>query len=350
MSSALKRPISSSSAKATGLDALFLQLAQAAHRDLGAGFQHDVAGLGVLPVRLGLGVAHPGRIQRRGPAAVLLTLEGDLGIEIAQDLFLGQAQRIEQGRRRQLAAAVDADMNDVLGVEFEIEPGTAIGNDAGREQQLARGMGLALVVIEEDARAAVHLGDDDALGAVDDEGAVLGHEGDVAHIDVLFLDVLDRLGAGFLVHIEHDEAQGHLERRGIGHGALLALLDVVFRILEMVIDIFEQRGFAEILDREDLAEHRFQPLVAAAAIRLHQLQELVIGSALNLDEVRHLRDLGDLAEILPQSFASGEGESHSSGSFTAGRRLFAFGWEPAIQNQWRKPPTPPMRESPKGGG
>ncbi len=88
----------------------------------------------------------------------------------------------------------------------------------------------------------VHLGDDHALGAVDDEGAVLGHERDVAHIDVLFLDVLDRLGAGFLVDIEHDEAQRHLERRGIGHGALLALLDVVFRILEMVIDIFEQRG------------------------------------------------------------------------------------------------------------
>ena len=33
-------------------------------------------------------------------------------------------------------------------------------------------MGLAAVVIEEDARAAVHLGDDHPLGAVDDEGAV----------------------------------------------------------------------------------------------------------------------------------------------------------------------------------
>ena len=38
---------------------------------------------------------------------------------------------------------------------------------------------------------AVHLGDDDPLGAVDDEGALLGHERDVAHVDVLLLDVLD---------------------------------------------------------------------------------------------------------------------------------------------------------------
>ena len=138
-----------------GLDALFLQLAQAAHGDLGAGFQNDIAGLGVLPVRLvDLALRIQAWIQRRGPAAVLLTLEGDLGIEIAQDLFLGQAQRIEQRRRRQLAAAVDADVNDVLGVEFEVEPGAAIGNDAGGEQQLARGMGLALVMVEEDARAS----------------------------------------------------------------------------------------------------------------------------------------------------------------------------------------------------
>ena len=90
-------------------------------------------------------------------------------------------------------------------------------------------MGLALVVIEEHAGRAVHLRDDDALGAVDDERAVVGHERDVAHVDILLLDVLDGLGAGFLVDIEHDEAQRHLERRRIGHAALAALVDVVFR-------------------------------------------------------------------------------------------------------------------------
>ncbi len=161
---------------------------------------------------------------------------------------------------------------------------------------LPRRMRLALVVVEEDARAAVHLGDDHALGAVDDEGAVLGHERDVAHIDVLFLDVLDRLGAGFLIHIEHDQAQRHLERRGIGHGALLALLDVILGILEMVIDIFQQRGFRKILDRK----HRRKTVSSPSSMRppsgLSHLQKLVIGGLLNLDEVRHLRDFDHLAE------------------------------------------------------
>ena len=156
--------------------------------------------------------------------------------------------------------------------------------------------------------------DDHALGAVDDEGAVLGHERDVAHIDVLLLDVLDRLGAGFLVHIEHDQAQRHLQRRGIGHGALLALLDVVFRVFEVVIDIFEERILGEILDREHGREDRLQALVQAAAFGLRHLEELVVGGLLDLDEVRHLRHFDHLAEVFAKPFASRERESHSVGS------------------------------------
>ena len=70
-------------------------------------------------------------------------------------------------------------------------------------------MGLAAIVIEKDAWAAVHLRDDDALGAVDHEGAVLGHERHIAHVDVLFFDVADRARARVLVHLPDDEPQRH---------------------------------------------------------------------------------------------------------------------------------------------
>ena len=46
------------------------------------------------------------------------------------------------------------------------------------------------------ARGADELGDDDALGAVDDEGALVGHHGEVAHEDELLLDL-----ALSLIHI-----------------------------------------------------------------------------------------------------------------------------------------------------
>jgi hypothetical protein len=94
-------------------------------------------------------------------------------VVIGVEDFLGiHAERLEQRGHRNLAATVDAGVDDVLGVELDVEPGAAIRDDAAGEQQLARRVGLALVVIEEHAGRAVHLRDDDALGAVDDEGAV----------------------------------------------------------------------------------------------------------------------------------------------------------------------------------
>ncbi len=167
-------------------------------------------------------------------------------------------------------------------------------------------MGLALVVVEEHAGRAMHLRDDDALGAVDDEGAVHGHERDIAHVDVLLLDILYRLGAGFLVDIEHDQAQRDLQRRSIGHAALTALVDVVFRRLEFVADEFQHRGAGEIRDRKHRAEYRLQALVQPAADRFIDHQKLVIGCLLNLNEVRHLGNFLDVSEELANAFATGE--------------------------------------------
>ena len=55
--------------------------------------------------------------------------------------------------------------------------------------------------LEADAGRAVKLGNDDALGAVDDEGAAAGHHWQFAHVDALFLV------AGLVLEFE-----GHIER------------------------------------------------------------------------------------------------------------------------------------------
>src|SRR5262245_48743123 len=156
----------------------------------------------------------------------------------------------------------------------------------------------------------MHLRDDHALGAVDDEGAVVGHERDVAHVDILLLDVLDRFGARLLVNIEHDETQRHLERRRVGHAALAALVDVVFRRFELVLDEFEHRGVGKIRDREHRLEDGLQPLVGTAADGLLDQQELVIGCLLNLDEVRHLCDFLDFPEKLTNALATSKRLRH----------------------------------------
>ena len=81
----------------------------------------------------------------------------------------------------------------VLRIELEVEPGTAIRDDPRVVQQLARAVRLAAVVIEEHTRRTVQLGDDDALGAVDDEGAVIGHQRNFPHVDFLLTNLLHRL-------------------------------------------------------------------------------------------------------------------------------------------------------------
>ena len=110
-------------------------------------------------------------VERQPPAVLLADVE-NLVVEGGEDFLAVEAEREQQRRRRNLAAAIDARIDDVLGVEFDVEPGAAIGDYAGGEQQFAGTVALALVVIEEHARRTVHLRDDDALGAVDDEGAV----------------------------------------------------------------------------------------------------------------------------------------------------------------------------------
>ncbi len=280
-----------------------------ARRHLLAGRGDHLAGLGVDDVVRRLGAADPLWEELGGPA-VLLLLEADGVVIGLHDAFLVQTQGIQQGGHRQLAAAVDAHVDDVLGVELEVEPRAAIGNDAAGEQELARGMGLAAVVVEEHARRAVHLGDDHPLGAVDDEGAVLGHERHVAHVDVLLLDVLDRLGAGVLVDIEHDQPQRDLQRRAVGHVALLALLDVVFRLLQLVFHEFQDAGLVEILDREHRLEHALDALAVHRLGLVAGIQEQVVGRFLNLDQVRHLRHFADLAVEFADSLVAGMGLNH----------------------------------------
>ena len=71
-------------------------------------------------------------------------------------------------------------------------------------------MGLALVVIEEYARATVHLRDNDALSAVYDKRAIIRHERHIAHVNFLFLHVADRLRAGIFVDLKNRQPQRHL--------------------------------------------------------------------------------------------------------------------------------------------
>ncbi len=153
------------------LEAVLGRLVGAARRDLLVGLEDDLAAVGVDHVVVRL-LAAPSLGGVGDLPAVLAAHVADAVVEGVEDFLARHAERMEQRGDRQLALAVDADVDDVLGVELEVEPAAAIRNDARGEQELAAGVGLAAVMVEQHARRTVHLADDDALGAVDDEGAV----------------------------------------------------------------------------------------------------------------------------------------------------------------------------------
>ena len=305
-------------ARAHRLQALLDELTRRANRQFPAGLHHHLAGVGVDEVGGYLDALHAIGIVGHSPALLLARVDR-LPVESRQNLLAIEAEREEQRSHGNFAAAVDARVYDVLRVELDVEPRPAIGNDARGEQQLARRMALAFVVVEEHAGAAVHLRNDDALGAVDDEGAVVGHERHVAHVHVLLLDILDGPGLRLRVDVEHDQAQRHLQRRSVSHSALAALVDIVFRRLILVFHKLELGGLREIRNREHRLENRLQALVGAAALRRPHDEKLVVGSLLHFDQVRHLADFLDVAEDLANTFAAGECLRHVAPQILASR-------------------------------
>ena len=166
-------------------------------------------------------------------------------------------------------------------------------------------MRLAAIVLEEHSRRAVQLADDHALGAVDDERAGGGHERNLAHVDFLLLDLLDRGLGGFLVH----DREPHLgaQRAREGQPALLALLHVEGGLAELVADELET-GIARMArDRKYRSERGLQALALAPVGAGRRLQKSGVGLELGRQEKRHVEHARALGEALAYPFFLGRG-------------------------------------------
>ncbi len=131
--------------------------------------------------------------------------------------------------------------------------------------------------MEVHTRGPDQLADHHALGAVDDEGAMLGHHGEVPHEDLLLLDL-----AGGLVDEHGLDEQGRAE----GLTLILALVLGELLLLELVLAEVELELFGEVLDRRDLFEDLPQTLC----------EEPVEGLTLDPHEIgerKHLVELGE---------------------------------------------------------
>ena len=184
---------------------------------------------------------------------------------LQQLLVLDVAHRAQQHGDRQLALAVDADEDAALLVDLQLQPGAAGRHQVGDEDLLLAVLGLHHV----GARGAHELGHDDALGAVDDEGAAIGHPREVPHEHGLLAD-LARLAV-----LERDL---HVQRPRVGHVLLPAILHGVRRIVEGELVEDDRQVPRVVLGRGDVVDRRPQQPV----LRIDQLLE---GTALDIDQM-----------------------------------------------------------------
>src|SRR5215471_747026 len=135
---------------------------------------------------------------------------------------LHQTKRAKEYGAEKLALPVYSHVKQVLCVVLKFDPGPSIRNHLRKEVLI---IALAL---EEDPGRAMELAYDYALGTIDDEGTVIGHQRDLSKKDLFFLDVANRLLPRVLIGVPHCESNLDLERDGIGHRLFLALFFRVF--------------------------------------------------------------------------------------------------------------------------
>ena len=194
-----------------------------------------------------------------------------------KDLFVaGKAQSTNEGRDRDLSVLVDADIEHIVLVRLVFEPGTSVRDDGGRVEFLT-GLVMGHTIIY--AGGTDQLRNDGTFRTVDDEGAALRHDRELAHLDDRLLDE-----AGLLV----GETRGQMDAGRIGCPVRLALLDGVFGFfIHRIVDELEDEITGVVGNFPDVSEDFLQT----------DIQEPLVRILLDLDEVRHLHDLIDLSEI-----------------------------------------------------
>ena len=155
-----------------------------------------------------------------------------------QLLVAAVAHGAQQHRHGELALAGDAHVHGALLVDLKLEPGAALRHEVGDENLLLT-LGL-LGFHDVGARRAHELCDHHTLGTVDDEGAPVGHHGEVTHEHRLLANL-----ARLLV----DEAHDHGERRGEGHVFVAALIDRLGGLAEGIVAELHEELVRVVADR-----------------------------------------------------------------------------------------------------
>ena len=133
----------------------------------------------------------------------------------------------------------------------------------------------------------MQLGNDNAFSAIDDERTVFSHDREFANKDVV-LDFFLEL-AVFAIFFENLKRKSGVKLHGIREATLTAFGDAVLRDTEIITFIIKGIKTLDVSDRENILEHAFQPYLETFFWRDFLLEELLVRSLLDFDQVREFQ-------------------------------------------------------------
>ncbi len=211
------------------------------------------------------------------------------GVEQPQQFLIRAiAQGAQECHRQEFAAALFAiqiDIQQVRGVKLHFDPGAPVGDDAERMQQHAVGMHRLL---KANAGRAVQLADNHAFGAIDDKSALLGNQRDFAHEHRFFADFI--LGL---------QTESHMQRSRIRFAFLQALQRGLLGRRDFILHEIQDIVPVKAMNGEHFLEYGLQTNMFAPVGRHIHLQKLMVRASLNLNEIRQLDNVRQLAKIYP---------------------------------------------------
>ena len=159
-------------------------------------------------------------------------------------------------------------------------------------------------MFKEHAGGAVQLRHDHALGAVDDERALAGHQGHFAHIDLLLFDFLDHLvlRSRRLAVINNQLYFGtHCRRKRQPAGLALAHIERGFS--EVVLKVFHLHKTVVGDDRESGFKGRLQAFIGPLFGCHVGLKKRGVSVLLHLQQVGNFEHAVAVTEIFANSLA-----------------------------------------------
>ena len=167
--------------------------------------------------------------------------------EAFADLFFGPAQCLQQDGDWLTTLTVNTHTNGVALVHVEFEPCTAGWDDLHGVQRTLRGLINSLVKV--DTRGTYQLRNNNTLGAVDNEGAFIGHHWEVTNENSLGLNFL-----GVVV----DELCRDIQRCRVVNVFFLALIDGVFHRLKAWLRQRQRHVAGVVLNWRQLCQDIFE--------------------------------------------------------------------------------------------